>query len=72
MTKKTLFQILAIVGFIIICICAFVIPNNPNEMIYSISKITFDKMPLWLAIILVGSFIYEITLFAIYDKITNK
>ena len=48
---KLAFQIVGVLGFIIIFICAFVIPNNPYEIIPAMTIMGFDK-PLWFAIIL--------------------
>ena len=68
---KRVFQILGIVGFLIICLLAFIIPKNPYEIIPAMTMMSFDK-PLWLCIILGGGFIYFLILYNIYDKITNK
>lgn len=68
---KRLFQILGIVGFLIICLLAFIMPKNPYEIIPAMTMISFDK-PLWLCIIIVAGFFYLITLYAIYDKIIEK
>lgn len=68
---KRIFQILGILGFLIICVLAFVLPSNPNEIIPALTVMSFDK-PLWLCIIIGGGFIYLISLYSIYDKITNK
>ena len=68
---KRIFQILGVVGFLIICILAFIIPENPYKIIPAISMMSFDK-PLWLCIIIVAGFFYLITLYAIYDKIIEK
>lgn len=68
---KKIFQVLGIVGFLIICILAFIIPENPYKIIPAISMMSFDK-PLWLCIILVGGFFYLITIYAIYEKIIEK
>lgn len=67
---KTIFQILAIVGVIIICIIAFTIPTNPYEIIPAISMMGFDK-PLWFAIIFGGGFMYLLILLGIYDKVVG-
>lgn len=68
---KRIFQLLGIIGFIVICILAFVIPSNPNEIIPAMTVMSFDK-PLWLCIIVGGGFIYLITLYSIYNKIHNN
>ena len=65
---KLLFQILGIVGFLIICVCAFTIPNDPYEIIPALTYMSFDK-PLWLCIIVGGGFTYLLILLGIYDKI---
>lgn len=67
---KTIFQILAIVGMIIICIIAFTIPNDPYEIIPAMTIMSFDK-PLWFAIIFGGSFMYLLILLGIYDKVVG-
>ena len=68
---KRVFQILGIMGFIAICILAFVIPSNPNQIVPALTVMSFDK-PLWFCIIIGSGFIYLITLYSIYDKLTNK
>lgn len=68
---KRVFQILGIMGFIAICILAFVIPSNPNQIIPALTVMSFDK-PLWLCIIIGGGFIYLITLYSIYNKLNNN
>ena len=68
---KRVFQILGIMGFIAICILAFVIPSNPNQIIPALTVMSFDK-PLWLCIIIGCSFIYLITLYSIYNKLNNN
>ena len=68
---KRIFQILGIIGFLIICLLAFIIPKNPYKIIPAMTMMSFDK-PLWLCIIIGGGFIYLLTLYGIYDKIKNK
>lgn len=68
---KTIFIILAIVGVTIISILAFTIPNDPFEIIPSVSALGFDK-PLWLAIIIGFSFIYLLLLWYIYDEVSKR
>ena len=65
---KTIFQILAIVGMIIICIIAFTIPTNPYEIIPAVSMMSFDKA-LWFCIVFGGGFLYFLIIMALYDKI---
>ena len=69
--SKRLFQVLAVIGFITICVLAFTLPPNPNKVIPALSVMSFDK-PLWLCIIIGGGFIYLITLYSIYDKLSSK
>lgn len=69
--SKRLFQVLAVIGFITICVLAFTLPTNPNKVIPALTVISFDK-PLWLCIIIGGGFIYLITLYSIYDKLSSK
>ena len=59
------------IGSIVICILAFVIPNNPYEIIPAISVMGFDK-PLWLAIIITGLVFYNGLLYGIYDTLKEK
>lgn len=68
---KRVFQLLGIIGFIAICILAFVIPSNPNQIIPALTVMSFDK-PLCLCIIIGGGFIYLITLYSIYNKLNNN
>lgn len=70
MTKRV-FQLLGIVGIVVISILAFTMPSNPFEIIPSLTVMSFDK-PLWLCIIFGGGFIYLITLYSIYDKLINN
>ncbi len=68
---KRIFQVLAIVGLIVIGVLAFVLPSNPNEIIPAMSIVGFDK-PLWLCIIVGGGFLYLIIIYYIYDIINNN
>ena len=68
---KTIFQILAIIGMIIICIMAFTIPTNPYEIIPAVSMMSFDK-PLWFCIIFGGCFLYLMILWSIYDSLEQR
>lgn len=70
MTKR-IFQLLSVIGIIAISVLAFVIPSNPYKTIPALTMMSFDK-PLWLCIIVGGGFIYLVTLYSIYDKLTNK
>ena len=65
------FKVIGVLGFIIICIMAFIIPNNPYEIIPSISSVGFDKT-LWFAIIVGGGFLYLMTLLSLYERIENE
>lgn len=65
--KKRIFQILAIVGVIIICILAFIIPKDPFKIMPALSMMSFDK-PVWLNIIIDGCGVYLITLGCIYER----
>lgn len=53
---------------IIISILAFIIPDNPYEIVPAMAIMSFDK-PLWLCYVVGGSFIYLIALYYIYDKV---
>lgn len=68
---KRIFQILALLGFIVICIIAFTIPNNSYETIPAMTFASFDK-PLWFCIIIGGGSLYFIILYYIYDKLNTK
>ena len=68
---KRIFQIIALLGFVVICIIAFTIPNHSYEIIPTISITSFDK-PLWLCIIIGGGSLYFIILYYIYDKLNTK
>jgi hypothetical protein len=68
---RNIFYILSAVGSVIICILAFILPSNPNEIIPAISVMGFDK-PLWLAIIITGLFFYNALLYGVYDKLKEK
>ena len=68
---KRIFQILGVVGFITICVLAFIVPTNPNQIIPAMTVMSFDK-PLWLCIIIGGGFIYLIMLYTIYNIINNR
>lgn len=70
MTKR-IFQLLGVIGIIAISVLAFVIPTNPYKTISALTMMSFDK-PLWLCLIVGGGFIYLVTLYSIYDKLTNK
>ena len=68
---KTIFQVLAIIGRIIIFILAFTLPKNPYEIIPSISAMSFDK-PLWLCIVIVGLSVYLYILYTVYDNLSKR
>ena len=68
---KTKFQIIAIVGIIIISILSFTIPQNPYEIIPAITPMSFDK-PLWFALIVSCGILYLSLLWYIYDEVSKK
>lgn len=68
---KIIFQVLAIVGVIIISILAFTLPSDPYEIIPAMSVMSFDK-PLWACYMLGGSFLYLLVLLGIYDIVNKK
>ena len=68
--SKKIFNILSLLGLIIIIVLAFIIPNNPNELIKSYTMITFDR-PLWLNLIIFFNFFYSLILYHLYDKLFN-
>lgn len=71
MIKRT-FQLLAIIGVVIITILSFTLPSDPNEILPALTPFTFEK-PVWLCGVIGGNFLYLIVLYSIYDKIkTNR
>lgn len=68
---KILFQVLAVVGVVIISILAFVVPSDPYEIVPALTIMSFDK-PLWVCYMFGGSFMYLLVLLGIYDKIRHK
>lgn len=68
---RKVFLLFTIFGIITISVIAFTVPNDPNEIIPTISTVGFDK-PLWFCIIFGGSFLYLMILWSIYDKIETK
>lgn len=64
---EKIFKILGIVGFIVICIMAFIIPSNPFEIINTPNY----AIPLFIDIIVIGSILYFLILYGIYSLI-NK
>ena len=68
---KTKFQIIAIVGVIIISILSFTIPQNPYEIIPAITPMSFDK-PLWFTLIVSCGILYLSLLWYIYDEVSKK
>lgn len=68
---KKIFISFSIIGVFIILILSFIIPNNPFEMLPKIPESTFDK-PVWLCILVIGSLIYLIILWSIYDFINER
>lgn len=67
---KILFEIMAILGYIMIVQFAFTIPQDPYIIIPSYTYMSFDK-PLWLCIIMIGWFFYSIFLSEFYDFLNN-
>lgn len=65
--RKSTFQLLAIIGVVIITILSFTVPSDPNEILPALTPFTFDK-PVWLCGVIGGNFLYLIILYAIYDK----
>lgn len=58
---------LGIVGFLIICLLAFTIPEDPYQIIPAMTVFNFDK-PLWANIIIAGGFVWLIVYVEIYDR----
>ena len=68
---KIFFYTIGILGAVLILVLAFTVPDNPFEIVPSYTAFGFDK-PIWLAIFIVGTFLYWFVLFVIYDKISKK
>lgn len=68
---KDAFIILGIIGVIAISILGFTIPDNPFEVIPTITIMGFDK-PIWACYMFGGGFIYIALLIACYDAICTK
>lgn len=68
---KIIFQVLAIVGVIIISILAFTLPSDPSEIIPAMSVMSFDK-PMLACYMFGGSFLYLLVLLGIYDIVNKK
>ena len=68
--KKSLFIILGIIGVFVISILSIILPTNPFEIIPSLTIFSVEK-PLFISLIIAGSFIYLSILYFIYDKINN-
>lgn len=64
---KKVFYFLGAMGFIIIFIMSFIIPKNPFEVFQA----TIYSLPLFVDIIILGSLMYWLFLYAIYSLI-NK
>lgn len=71
MERKKIFNIIGIIGIIIICILSFIIPENPYIIIPAISVNGFDK-PLWFCLIVIFSFLYSIILYFLYTIIRKR
>ncbi len=71
MKNKKIFNIIGIIGIIIICILSFIVPKNPYTIIPAMSINGFDK-PLWLCLMIIGCFIYSLILSYLYDKFDNN
>lgn len=64
---KGLVNALGVVGFLIICVAAFTIPEDPNVIIPALTPMNFDK-PLLANIIIAGGFIWLMIYVEIYDR----
>ena len=71
MIKKYIFSMFATIGILIIGVFAFVLPDNPNEIIKVLTPMTLNR-PLWLNIIIGGSFMYLVVLYSIYEKLNKE
>lgn len=65
---EKIFKTLGIIGFIIICVLSFIIPNNPFEIMQTPNY----SLPLFLYIIIGGGSLYLIILYGIYYLIDNR
>lgn len=68
---KLSFQVIGLVGVLIISYLAFTIPINPHEIIPAMSVMGFDK-PLWLCIIVGCGVPYLIALWYVYDTLKQR
>jgi len=66
-----LFNVIAILGLLVIGILSFVVPDNPWIIIPSLSAFLFDK-PLWLGLIVNFSFFYIMFLMMLYDILEQR
>lgn len=69
--RLIIFRLLAIVGVVFISVLSFVVPKDPFEIIPAMTVMSFDK-PLWLCIMIGGSFVYLIILYNIYDYLDKR
>ncbi len=69
--RLIIFRLLAIVGVVFISVLSFVVPKDPFEIIPAMTVMSFDK-PLWLCIMVGGSFVYLIILYSIYDYLDKR
>lgn len=65
---EKLFELLAVVGNIIIGILTYIIPSNPWDGLPSLIVYGINK-PLWVGLFIIFSFIYLIFLEYLYCKI---
>ena len=66
-----IFYALSVIGSILICVFAFILPKNPYQILPAITIMGIDK-PLWLSIIIVGLFFYNGLLYEIYEILNKK
>ena len=66
--SKKIFNIIVLLGLLIIISLSIIIPPNPNKIIKSYTYITID-MPLWIKLSIILSFLYTNIIYIIYDKI---
>ena len=64
--SKKIFNLLSLLGLLIIIILSFILPSNPLELIPSYTILTIDR-PLFLNIIIVSTFFYSLILYKLYN-----
>ena len=69
--KKNIFLIITTLGLLTIIILSIIIPNNPNQIIPSLTHFFISK-PLWINVLISCTFIYINIIYKIYNTIFNR